>query len=115
MEGMATGGGDWWLISVGVARMILHERVQRRKLMLRALVGLLTMFALGLWGIDGWLRGGIWRFVGWWGGCAGLAVFVFLLAVYDACAVVREEREKVFGERREGSRRDGGDAGEGDQ
>jgi hypothetical protein len=88
---------DWWVISMGVARMILQERVQRRRLMMRMLSGLLAMFAIGLWGIDGWLRGGIWRFLGWWATCAGLAVFVFLLAVYDALAVIREEREKFFG------------------
>jgi hypothetical protein len=99
MAVMGRRNDDWWVISLGVARMILHERAQRRRLMLRILAGLLAMFALGLWGIDDWLRGGVWRFLGWWATCAGLAVFVFLLAAYDAVAVVREEREKVFGKR----------------
>jgi len=107
MRGMAGRVNDWWVISVGLARVILHDRSQRRKLMLRVLVGLLGMFALGLWGIDGWLRGGLWRFVGWWGGCGLLAVFVFLLAGYDALAVIREERAKIFGKRDDSSCDDG--------
>ncbi len=88
---------NWWVISLGVARMILHERGLRRRLMLGSLVALLALFAAGLWWVDDWLRGGIWRFLGWWGTCGVLAVFVFLLAAYDALAVVREEREKIFG------------------
>jgi len=103
MREMAGRVNDWWVISVGVARMILVDRGQRRKLMWRALVGLLGLFAGGLWVIDGWLRGGIWRFVGWWGACGVLAVFVFLLAVYDALAVIREERARYFGKHKDSS------------
>ena len=102
MVGMAGRVNDWWVISLGLARMILDDRAQRRRLMLRSVLFLLGMFAVGLWGIDDWLRGGIWRFFGWWAGCGLLAMFVMALAVYDALAVIREEREKAFGKRRDG-------------
>jgi len=82
-------------VSVGIARAILRDRVVRRKVLGRLLLLALGMMAVGLWLIDGWLAGGLWRFLLWWGGCAGLTGFVMLFALYDALAVLREERERI--------------------
>jgi hypothetical protein len=84
-----------WSANKGVAKGILRDRGMRRRAMGRCLVVLLAVFAIGLWGIDGWLKADIWRFFLWWAGCAALAVFTVAFAVYDALAVLREEREKL--------------------
>lgn len=83
-----------WQSSKGVAKSILHDRTLRRKAMARSLVLLLAVFAIGLWVIDKWLATNLWRFVLWWGGCAFLAAFVVLFALYDAMRVIREERDR---------------------
>lgn len=83
-----------WSASKGLARGILRDRGLRRKAMARSLALLLAVFATGLWVIPGWLDDSIWRFVLWWGGCAFLTVFVLLFALYDALAVIREERDR---------------------
>lgn len=81
--------------SVGIARAILRDRVVRRKVLARLLLLALGMMAAGLWLIDAWLAASVWRFLVWWAACAGLTGFVMLFALYDALAVVREERERV--------------------
>jgi hypothetical protein len=53
------------------------------------------MFAIGLWGIDGWLKAELIRFVLWWGACGLLAIFVMLFGLYDVMRVIREERERL--------------------
>ncbi len=83
-----------WSANKGVARGILHDRSARRRIMARFLLLLLSVFAIGLWGIDVWLRADIWRFFLWWAGCGLLAVFIVMFAVYDVFAVLREERER---------------------
>lgn len=83
-----------WSANKGVARGILHDRSARRRIMARLLLLLLAVFAIGLWGIDVWLRADIWRFFLWWAGCGLLAVFIVMFAVYDVFAVLREERER---------------------
>ena len=57
----------------------------------------LAMLSCGLWLIDGWLRASVWRFLIWWGACGLVTLWVLAFAVYDALAVVREEREAVRG------------------
>ena len=54
----------------------------------------LTGLAAGLWLVDEWLASSPWLFLLWWGGCAALTCLVMLFAVYDALAVIREERER---------------------
>lgn len=83
-----------WQSSKGLARSILHDRPARRRVMGRSVVLLLGMFAIGLWGIDGWLQD-LWRFIAWWGFCGLLTIFVMLLALYDMMRVIREERERL--------------------
>jgi hypothetical protein len=83
-----------WHAAKGLAKGILHDRPARRRAMGRSVLLLLAVFAIGLWGIDDLLKAELWRFVAWWGGCGLLAVFVMMFALYDACAVIREERER---------------------
>ena len=91
---MSEKSGSRWSANKGMARGILHDRTLRRRFIGKLLFLLLAMFAIGLWVIPGWLNE-IWRFFLWWGTCGLLAVFVMMFALYDALAVIREEREKV--------------------
>lgn len=52
----------------------------------------LGWMVVGLWVIDGWLGEDAVKFLVWWGICAVLAGVLLLFALYDALAVVREER-----------------------
>ncbi|MEO7098368.1 MAG: hypothetical protein ABI162_03320 [Luteolibacter sp.] len=83
-----------WNNSTDLARAILHDRKERRKWLGRMMLVPILMLAIGLWGISGWLAASPMRFLMWWGGC-GLATLVMMLfALYDALAVIREERGK---------------------
>jgi peptidoglycan biosynthesis protein MviN/MurJ (putative lipid II flippase) len=88
------GGKDGWNDSKLIARAILHDRAARRKVMARMLLIALALMAVGLWLIDVWLAKNPWWFLLWWGACAVITVGVMLFALYDALAVIREEREK---------------------
>lgn len=83
-----------WKISKATAAGILADRRLRR----RALTGfasvMLGMLALGRWGIDGWLDESLLRFAIYWLLVGGLALFVMLFALFDALAVIREERDR---------------------
>lgn len=83
-----------WKDSKGLARMILRDRAARRKVTGRLLLGVLLWIAAGRWLVDGWLAESAWRFLAWWGACALMTLVVMLFALYDALAVIREEREK---------------------
>jgi hypothetical protein len=83
-----------WQLSKGLAKGILHDRPARRRAMGWSVALLFAVFTIGLWGIDGWLKADVWRFVIWWGGCGLLAIFVTLFAVYDVFSVIREERDR---------------------
>ena len=87
-------GKTGWEDCKGIARAILHDRAARRKVIGRMLLAALLVMAAGLWLVDGWLASSPWLFLLWWGGCAALTCLVMLFAVYDAMAVVREERGK---------------------
>jgi hypothetical protein len=84
-----------WQASKDLAKGILHDRPARRRAMGRSVVLLLAVFAVGLWGIPGWLQADPWRFILWWGACGLLTVFVLLFALYDVMRVIREERERL--------------------
>ena len=83
-----------WESSTGLARAILHDRAERRKWLMRMTLVPLGMVAAGLWVLDGWVWQSPWRVLFWWGGCALMTCAVLLFAVYDALAVIREERAK---------------------
>ena len=83
------------MVCMGLARMILHSREMRRKMLFQLLIVLLVAVALGAWPLANWLRGSVWLFLIWWGFCMLYGVMVVLLAIYDMMAVVKEEREKM--------------------
>ncbi len=83
-----------WKIWKAVAAGILADRGPRRRALTGFAAALLAMFAVGLWGIDGWLAESIWRFAIYWLLCAGLALFVMLFALFDLLATLREERDR---------------------
>jgi len=88
-------GKTGWEDCKGIARAILRDREARRKIIGRMLMTALLLMAAGLWLIDGWLAASVLRFVIWWGACAGLTIIVMLFALYDALAVIREERDRT--------------------
>jgi len=81
-----------WEMSKGLARGILRDRMQRRKLMARMLMVALGLMAAGLWLVDEWLMENPWRFLCWWGICAVVTGAALVFAMYDVLAVIREER-----------------------
>jgi hypothetical protein len=83
-----------WEGSKGIAKMILRDRVARRKYLGRFLGFTLLWMATGLWVIDGWLGDSVLLFLIWWGFCALLAMILVIFAVYDALSVVRDERSE---------------------
>ncbi|MGC4016181.1 MAG: hypothetical protein QM755_16910 [Luteolibacter sp.] len=86
---------SWIVVILGLARAILHDRPMRRRFLLQLLMMALGMMAIGLWVIEGWLAKHILWFTIWWGCCALLTGSVMIFALYDALAVIREEREKI--------------------
>ncbi|MDE0835855.1 MAG: hypothetical protein OSA84_05830 [Akkermansiaceae bacterium] len=98
-----SGTGSDWESSKGIAKAILYDRGMRRKWLGRWLMVTIGWMAVGLWVIDGWLGDQAWRFFVWWGVCAVLACVLMIFALYDALAVMREER----------SGRGGGEGGRG--
>lgn len=89
---MSGTGGDWQS-SKGIAKAILHDRGMRRRWLGRWLLFTIAWMAAGLWVIDGWLGQEAWRFLAWWGACAVLTIVLMMFALYDALAVVKEERD----------------------
>jgi hypothetical protein len=85
-------GKSGWNDCKGIARAILRDRAERRKVIGRMLLAALLVMAAGLWLVDDWLASSPWGFLLWWGGCAVLTCLVLLFALYDALAVIREER-----------------------
>lgn len=83
-----------WSDSKLLARAILRDRPARRKVIWRMLMFALFLMAAGLWLVDGWLARNPWLFLLWWGGCTLVTCGVLMFALYDALAVIREEREK---------------------
>ncbi|MGL4400174.1 MAG: hypothetical protein ACRCXD_09925 [Luteolibacter sp.] len=84
-----------WSDSKGLARAILRDRGERRKWLGRMALVPLAMLGIGLWVLDGWIWVSPWRVIFWWGGCTLATLAVIFFALYDALAVVREEREKA--------------------
>ena len=91
---MSSKRASWVAVSAGLARMILHSREMRRKVLFQLVIVLLVLVGLGAWPLANWLGGNIWLFLVWWGASMLYAVMVILLALYDMLAVVKEEREK---------------------
>lgn len=89
------GSAGDWDHSKALARVILLDRGQRRKWLGRFLLLTVAWMAAGLWVLDGWLGEDVWKFLVWWGICFALTAALVVFALYDALAVIREEREKA--------------------
>jgi len=92
---MSAKRASWVAVCTGIARMILHTREMRRKVLLQLVVVLLVLVVLGAWPLAGWLSGNMWLFLLWWGASLFYGLMVILLAIYDMLAVLKEEREKL--------------------
>lgn len=88
------GMRDQWEADKLVAKGLLANRRSRRKALTLFASLMLGMFALGLWGIDGWLKEHALRFGIYWAACGLLCLFVMMFALFDALAVIKEERER---------------------
>ena len=87
---MGTKGTSWVTVVLGLSRSILHDRKIRRTFIIYVIGVLVALFALGAWPLAAWLEDSLIRFVFWWGGCGLLAVFLFLMGLYDFLRVLRE-------------------------
>ncbi len=85
-------GTHGWNHCKRIARAILHDRSERRKVIARLLMLALLLMAGGLWVVDGLLAHNPWAFLLWWAACAGVTVLLLCAALYDLLAVLREER-----------------------
>lgn len=92
---MSQQKAGWGVVILGLARAILHDRTLRRKLLARLLALDMAVLAIGLWVVNRWLAGDPARFALWWLACGVLTVVLMLFALYDALAVIREERDKI--------------------
>lgn len=86
---------SWATVCLGLARMVLHSREMRRKVLFQLVIVLVVVVALGAWPLAGWLSGNVWLFLIWWGASMFYGLMVILLAIYDILAVVGEERRKM--------------------
>lgn len=82
------------MVFTGLARMILHTREMRRKMLFQLLMVLLVIVVLGAWPLADWLSGNIWLFLIWWGGSMGYGLMVILLTIYDMLSVINEEKKE---------------------
>jgi hypothetical protein len=92
---MSAKRASWASVCTGIARMILHTREMRRKVLLQLVIVLLVLVVLGAWPLAGWLSGNMWLFLLWWGASLFYGLMVILLAIYDMLAVLKEERESM--------------------
>ena len=81
-----------WEMDKMLARAVLEDRQMRRKVLGTFAVVMLSMFALGLWGIDEWLAKSVLRFGIYWLLCAMLCLFVMLFALFDLLKSISEEK-----------------------
>jgi drug/metabolite transporter (DMT)-like permease len=78
-----------------LSRAILRDRTTRRKWLGAFALSLVVVFGVGTTFLAGWLSESIARFSLYWLGVLGLIVVVILFALYDALAVIREERDRM--------------------
>ncbi|WP_435893555.1 hypothetical protein [Oceaniferula spumae] len=85
---------SWAMVCAGLARMILHSREMRRKVLFQLVIVLVIIVTLGAWPLANWLSGNVWLFLIWWAAVMFYGLMIILLAIYDMAAVVKEERKK---------------------
>lgn len=85
----------WWQMSLAIAAVTLRDREKRRRFVTRFLFFIVAYFTFGLWVLSPWLEQGLGRMFFYWGGLVLMLLFLMLLALYDALAVIGEERRKL--------------------
>ncbi len=84
---------SWVSFAVIAARAFLQLRETRRRIIFYTIVALLSVFVVGNWPLAPWLEEAPLRFLLYWAGCAFLAVFLFLLGLYDFLRIIKEYKE----------------------
>jgi hypothetical protein len=82
-------------MSLAIAAVTLADRKKRRKLISGLLLLIVGVFVVGNWPMKSWVDASLWRLLFWWGGCTLLCLLLVLFAVFDALAVIREEKRKL--------------------
>ena len=82
-------------LAIAIARVTLMERARRRKLIAGVLALLLAVFVIGNWPLSKWLGDSPWMMLLWLIVCVFIALFLAMLALYDALSVIKEERAKL--------------------
>ena len=91
--GMKRSG--WWQMSLAIATVTLSDRGKRRRFITGLLVLIVAYFSLGNWPLDSWLSRGLWRMLIFWGFLGLMCLFMILMALFDALAVIGEEKQKL--------------------
>ena len=82
-------------MSLAIATVTLADRGKRRRFITGLLILIVTYFALGNWLLDSWLSQGLWRMLIFWGFLTLMCLFMILMALFDALAVIGEEKRKL--------------------
>ena len=85
---------SWFSFGVIAARAFLQLRETRRRIISYTIAAVLIVFALGNWPLASWLEESPLRFLFYWAGCAFLAIFLFLLGLYDFLRIIREYKDE---------------------
>lgn len=83
----------WLSFAIIAARAFLQLRETRRRIISYTIVALVSVFALGNWPLSSWLEESPLRFLFYWAGCAFLAIFLFLLGLYDFLRIMKEYKD----------------------
>lgn len=86
---------SWWQMSLAIAAVTLADRQKRRRFINGLLAFIVGYCVLGTWPLDSWLSQGAWRMVLFWGFLGVLCIFLMLFGLFDALAVIAEERKKA--------------------
>jgi fatty acid desaturase len=92
---LAMKRSGWWQMSLAIATVTLSDRGKRRRFITGLLVLIVAYFSLGNWPLDSWLSRGLWRMLIFWGFLGLMCLFMILMALFDALAVIGEERQKI--------------------
>ena len=85
----------WWQMSLAIATVTLSDRGKRRRFITGLLMLIVAYFSLGNWPLDSWLSRGLWRMLIFWGFLGSMCLFMILMALFDALAVIGEEKQKL--------------------
>ena len=85
----------WWQMSLAIATVTLGDRGKRRRFITGLLMFIVAYFSMGNWPLDSWLSQGLWRMLIFWGFLALMCLFMILMALFDALAVIGEEKRKL--------------------